>query len=1033
MLSRYFITRPIFACVCAAFIVIAGVAAMQNTAQTQWPNIQPREIVVSTFYPGANAETLANTVAAPLEQQIGNVLGLMYTQSTSSGNGQLSLRASFELGSDIDVALLEVSSRAQKALPRLPEEVRRQGVTVSKNVSTNLLIATLTSPDGRFDLAYMNSYARLNIIDELNRLPGVASVGTNTLRYYSMRIWLQPDKLARLGLSPLDVLRAVREQNSQYTAGRIGEQPLNEPVDFTFTVNVPGRLSTPEEFEQIVLRSAGSGAVVRLKDVARIELGSNRYDTSATLNGAVALPLSISVQTSANAIETAKLVRMRLNELSKAFPEGLVANVNYDATVHIRNAINEVTMTLIEALVLVFAVVFLFMGTWRATLIPMLAVPVSIIGAFAVMYQMDFTINIVTLFGMVFAVGIVVDDAIVVIENVQRIMQAQGLDARAATEQAMHEVTRPVIAVVLVLVAVFMPVAFMGGLTGTIYRQFAVTIAGSVVISGIVALTLTPALCVMLMRKADVERSGVGAKFHSGFLKATDAYVRAIQFFARHKFIGAAVFIGMLAITAALAYRTPVTLVPREDRGIIYASPILPDAASMTRSQAVVDAMSAELVKHPAVQDVVAFAGIDGLTGSFVPGGGNLWIMLKPWDERRGKGMAPGDVIDHIEEFGRTSLRDATVVANEPSPIAGGSSTGNVEGYIQARSNSDPKALAKVVQAFVKAVREREELTGVGSSYRANVPQIRLEVDRDKAKSLDISLDNLFTTLHSNFGAYYINDFMYAGRVWEVQMQADAPFRARVEDLRNVFVSSGKGDLVPLSSLIRVEETTGPEVVERFNSFPAARVYARIAAGKSSGAAHAAMEQLARETLPPGYVLAWSGISYQQRVIGTSANTAFLVSILMVFLILAAQYERLSLPLAVILAVPFAVFGAFAAIWLRGLNNDIFFQIGIVTLIGLAAKNGILIVEYAAQLQNHGKSLRDAAFEAARLRFRPIVMTSAAFIFGVLPLMFASGAGANARHSIATGVIGGMIAATFVATIFVPLFYIWIASLKKKT
>jgi hydrophobe/amphiphile efflux-1 (HAE1) family protein len=628
---------------------------------------------------------------------------------------------------------------------------------------------------------------------------------------------------------------------------------------------------------------------------------------------------------------------------------------------------------------------------------------------------------------MVFAIGIVVDDAIVVMENVQRIMQTQGLGARAATEQAMREVTRPVIAIVLVLVAVFMPVAFMGGLTGTIYRQFAVTIAGSVAISGVVALTLTPALCATLLRATDVDRQGVAARFHSGFAKFTRGYMRTVEFLAQRRALSAGVFILMLGAIALFAYRIPISLVPREDRGILYASPVLPDAASTSRSQAVIDALSAELQKHPAVQDVIAFAGMDGVTNSFLPGGGNMWIMLKPWNERRGEGMAPADVMEYIEAFARTGIRDATVVVSEPSPIAGGSSAGNVEGFIQARGLSDPKALAKAVQSFVKAAKERAELSGVGTSYRANVPQIRIDVDRDKAKSLGIAIDDLFTTLHSNFSAYYINDFTFAGRVWEVQMQADAQFRARVEDLRNVFVSAQSGALVPLTALIRVEETTGPEVVERFNSFPGARVFARVAQGQSSSNAHAAMEEVARQVLPPGYVLSWSGISYQQRVIGTSTNSAFLVSVLMVFLILAAQYERWSLPFAVILAVPFAVFGAFVAIWLRGLNNDIFFQIGLVTLVGLAAKNGVLIVEYAAQLQSRGIALREAALEAARLRFRPIVMTSAAFIFGVLPLVFATGAGANARHSIGTGVVGGMLAATFIATLFVPLFYIWIA------
>ncbi len=1031
MLSRYFIARPIFASVLAAFIVIAGLMAMQNMARTQWPDIQPRDILLSTFYPGANAETLASTVAAPIEQQIASVLGLMYTQSTSSGNGQLFIRATFGLDADIDAALLEINSRVQRVLSRLPEEVRRQGVGVTKSTSASLMIVTLTSPDRRFDLQAMSNYARLNIDDELSRLPGVAGVSMNTMRYFSMRIWLQPDKLARLGLSPLDVLDAVREQNSEYTAGRIGEPPLNEPVDFTFTVNVPGRLSTPKEFEDIVLHTSTSGAMVRLKDVARVELGGNRYDTTATLNGEVALPLNIAVENDANSTETARLVRARLAELSKSFPEGLAYVINYDSSVHVRNAINEVTQTLFEALTLVFLVVFFFMGSWRATLIPMLAVPVSIIGAFAIMYAMHFTINIVTLFGMVFAIGIVVDDAIVVMENVQRIMQTQGLDARAATEQTMREVTRPVVAIVLVLIAVFMPIAFLGGLTGTIYRQFAVTIAGSVAISGIVALTLTPALCATLLRKGDVNQQGFASRFQLGFMRATNGYMKVAEFLSRQRLLSAAIFVAMLGGIAYFAYRTPTSLVPQEDRGILYASPILPDAASISRSQAVLDALSADLKKQPAVQDVIAFAGLDGITGSNIPGGGSMWIMLKPWSDRRSSGMSPSDVVEHIEAFGKKNLRDAQVIAYEPSPIASGSANAGVDGFIQARGNSDPHALATAVQAFVSAAKERLQLTGVGTSYRANVPQIRIDVDRDKAKSMGVSMGDLFTTLHSNFGAYYINDFMYAGRSWEVQMQADAPFRARIDDLRNVFVRSANGALVPLTALIRVEETTGPEVVERFNAFPAARIFGRVAKGYSSGDAHAALEEIARNVLPPGYVLSWSGTSYQQRVIGKSANSAFLISVLMVFLILAAQYERWSLPLVVILAVPFAVFGAFVAIALRGLSNDIFFQIGLVTLVGLSAKNGVLMVEYAVHLHQQGKSARDAALEAARLRFRPIVMTSAAFIFGVLPLLFATGAGANARLSIGTGVIGGMLAATFIATLFVPLFYMWIAGFGK--
>jgi len=1029
MIARYFIERPIFAGVCAVFVVIAGLVAMRELPRAQWPNIQPRQIYIETSYPGANALTVADTVAAPIEQAIGSAEGLLYATSTTSGNGSSFTVATFDIDADLDAALIDLNSRVQATLPLLPDEVRRQGVRVRKYSSSNLLVAALTSPDGRYDLAFLNNYARLNIVDEIYRLPGVTGVGIVPRRYYAMRIWLQPDKLARLGLTPLDVLQAVREQNAQYAAGRIGDEPLNAAVDFTFTVNLPNRLSTPEEFGEVVVRtSASTGAVVRLKDVARVELGSNRYDLATKLDGQSALPFSVTVQTTANAIETARLVRARLDELSKSFPPGLAYSIPYDSTIHVREAIGEVTFTLFEALLLVFAVVFAFMGTWRATIIPMLAVPVSIVGAFAVMYMMSFTINTITLFGMVFAIGIVVDDAIIVIENVQRIMRSKGVNAHVATEQAMREVTRPVIAIVFVLVVVFAPVAFMSGLTGTLYRQFAITIAGSVVISGAVALTLTPALCALLLRDADAVQASPIERFQNVFARFTERYVRAVGYLADRRFLTVTMFVLVIGAIVLLARVTPTSLMPSEDRSIMYAATVLPEAASLSRSQAALDTLTEELMRHPAVEHVIAFAGLDSMTGAYQPSGGSLWIPLKPWDERSGKGMSPSDVVAFVESVGNEKVRDAKVIGFEPAPITGGSSTGGFEGFIQARAaNADAQSLARVTQAFVDAMASREEAKGVGSTYRANVPQIRIDVDRDKAKTLGVSLADLFTTLNSTVGDYYVNDFSYAGRVWEVKMQADAQFRSSAADLRNVYVRAENGVLVPLTALIRTQEVFGPEIVERFNGFPAARVYGRVAAGYSSDAAHQAMEDVARQVLPAGYVLSWSGTSYQQRVIGQSTNLAFALSVVMVFLILAAQYERWSLPLAVILGIPFAVLGAFIAIWLSGLNNDIFFQIGLVTLVGLTAKNGILIVEYAAKLHAEGRTVHEAALDAVRLRLRPIVMTSAAFVFGVLPLLFATGAGANSRHSIATGVVGGMVAATFVATLFVPLFYIWIA------
>lgn len=1030
MIARYFIARPIFAGVISAFIVIGGLAGLRLLPISQYPNINPPEISVSTYYPGANAETVASAVAAPLEQQISGVPDMLYLSSVSSGNGQLILTARFEIGTDPDIALIHVNNRVQAALPRLPEEVRRQAVSVSKSSSTTLLIVMLTSPQNRYDRNFMNNYAVLNIVDELKRLPGVGAVNITSSRQYSMRLWLQPDKLARFGLTPSDVLAAVREQNSQFSAGRIGAEPMNEAVDFTFTVNVPGRLSEPQEFENIILRTEPSGAFVRLRDVARVELGAGRYDYTAKLDGEWGIPVTVMLQSGANALETAAAVKRRVTELAVAFPAGLAYSIPYDVTLYVDTAIRELLKTLAEAMLLVFAVVFLFLRNWRATLVPMLAVPVSLIGTGGIMYLIHFSINTLTLFGMVFAIGIVVDDAIVVLENVERIMVTTGKNARDATEQAMREVTRPVIAIVLVLLAVFMPVAFVGGITGELYRQFAVTIAGSVAISGFVALTLTPALCALLLRPEDAgphTRSRSLSRFERWFANATSLYERGVRLALQRAGVAVGIFIGMAMITIVFAIRIPTTLVPKEDRAMVYAVPVLPDAASLSRSQAVVDTLTARVREIPGVQHVIGFAGIEGITGAYQPGGGSLWVVLKPWDERRDEASSPAAIVRTIESQSK-KIGGAKILAFEPAAIQGGSRTASFEAFVQARGSSDPQALAVAVKKLLAATQNVPELKNVSTTYSANVPQIRIEVDREKAKSLGVSIDELFTTLYSTFGSYYVNDFARAGRAFEVQMQADAAFRARPEDIRNVFVRSQRGTLVPITVLTTISEVTGPELVERYNVFPGARVYGSVASGHSSGAALAAMERVAAEALPAGYVLVWSGSAYEERINGRGTTYGmFLLSILMVLLILAAQYENLSLPFAVVLAVPFAAFGAFVAIWLRGLNNDIFFQIGLVTLVGLAAKNAVLIVEFAAQKHARGKSLVESAIEAARQRFRPIVMTSAAFVLGVLPLAFSSGAGANSRHSISTGVIGGMLAATLLATLFIPLFYVWIA------
>jgi len=1027
MISTVFIKRPILAGVLSAFIVIAGLASLRSLPIAQYPEILPPTVSVSAFYPGATAETVSDSVAVPLEQQINGVDRMLYMNSVSSGAGSLTINISFAVGTDADIAAINVNNRVQAALPLLPEEVRRQGVTVVKASNDILQLITMSSPDKRYDSLFISNYTLLNVLDELKRIPGIGNVQMFGAKDYAIRVWLQPDRLAQLGLTTAEVAAAIREQNSQFAAGRVGQEPAGNGVDFTFSVTAQGRFSDPAQFAEIVLRTTATGAVVRLKDVARIELGSRDYDFVSKQNGMEAIPIAIFLQSGANALDVGRAVEARMRELATAFPEGLAFDIPYDTTTYIEASINEVLKTLAEAMLLVFAVVFLFLQNWRATLIPMLAVPVSLIGALTVMYLLGFSINTLTLFGMVLAIGIVVDDAIVVLENVERIMTTEHLSPEEATVKAMKEVTGPVIAIVLVLCAVFLPVAFLGGLVGEMYRQFAVTIAVSVMISGFVALTLTPALCASLLRPEHATAHGVFTRFNDWFARFTGRYTRGMRYLLRHATLALALFAVLLVATAGLFRFVPNTLAPNEDQGYVLALPILPDAASLSRTEKVVDQIMGYTSTVPAVADSLGFAGLDLLTFALRTNAGAIWIPLKNWDEREGPESSPAAVVGGIYGFGAT-IKDAFVLAFEPPPIQGLSTTGGFEGYVQAKTSSDPKALAAATQQLLAATAGRPELAGVQTTFSASVPQMRIELDREKAKSLGIPVTEIFDTLQSTFGALYVNDFNKSGRVFRVYLQSEAEFRAHAQDIRNVYLRSSKGSLVPLTAVATIHEDTGPEIMERFNVFPAAKVLGNPAPGYSSGQALDVMEKIATEALPAGYVLTWAGTSYQEKIAGDSTVGIFMLAVLMVFLILAAQYERWTLPLAVILAVPFAVFGAVAAVALRGLQNDIYFQIGLVTLIGLAAKNAILIVEFAMMKHAEGMSYADAAVEAARLRFRPIIMTSLAFILGVVPLAISTGAGAASRHSIGTGVIGGMLVATFVATLFIPFFFRFIAS-----
>jgi HAE1 family hydrophobic/amphiphilic exporter-1/multidrug efflux pump len=1028
VISRFFIDRPIFASVLSAFIVIAGLAALRVLPVAQYPDILPPEVDLQAFYPGANAETVAETVAAPLEQAINGVDNMLYVRSASAGNGSLGMTITFAIGTDPDLAAINVNNRVQSALSQLPEEVRRQGVSVRKRSTSFLQIIALDSEDPRFDAVFISNYALLNVVDELRRVPGVGDAQIFGSKDYSIRIWLRPDRLAQLGLTPSDVAAAVREQNAQFAAGRVGEEPTQGDADFTFSVTTQGRLAEPEQFENIVVRTTDTGGIVRLRDVARVELGSREYNFSAARNGKPTVPIGIFLKPGANALEVGNAVKARMREMQERFPAGLDWSIPYDTTVYVKVSIVEVVKTLAEAMLLVFAVVFLFLQNWRATLIPMLAVPVSLIGTFAAMLLLGFSINTLTLFGMVLAIGIVVDDAIVVLENVERIMVGEKLSPRDATVKAMNQVTRPVIAIVFVLTAVFLPVAFLGGLVGEMYRQFAITIAVSVAISGFVALTLTPALCATLLRHDDALSHGWLHKFEEWFARMTGRYARGVAFMMRHGTLTLALFGVMILAIVGLVRSVPAALAPAEDQGYVMVIPILQDAASLKRTEAVNAQLTAALLAHPAVDQVMTFSGLDVLTFSLRTNTGITWVNLKDWSERTTEDLSAKGVAGYVFGLG-AQIKDAFVLAFEPPPIEGLSMTGGFDGFVQSRGGGDYKDLEAAVQKLVAAASQRPELAGVTTSYSASVPQIRIDLDREKAKLLGVNVAEVFETLQSTFGALYVNDFNRAGRVFRVHLQSEAEFRAHPDDIRDVYVRTGSGELIPLTTLVTIREVTGPEIIERYNVFPSAKILGGPAPGYSSGQALEIMEQLAKETLPDGYALEWTGTSFQEKATGGASRTVFLVGVLMVLLVLAAQYERWTLPFAVILAVPFAVFGAFLAVFMRGLENDIYFQIGMVTLVGLASKNAILIVEFAQLKVQEGMPVAEAAIEGAKLRFRPIVMTSLAFILGVTPLAVSSGAGAASRHSIGTGVIGGMLAATFIATFFVPVFFAWVARL----
>jgi len=1020
MFSRFFIDRPIFAAVLSIFLVLAGLAAMRTLPIAQYPEIAPPVVTVRAVYPGASAEVLEQTVAAPLENQINGVENMLYMSSNSSSNGAVEINVTFEIGTNVDQAALNVNNRVKQAEARLPQEVRRQGVTVDKNSTSFLQVLAFNSPDGTFDDLYVSNYVTLNVLDTIKRVPGTTNVQIFGAKDYAMRIWLRPDRMTQLKLTTSDLLAALNEQNAQFAAGKVGQAPTGGPQELVYTITTKGRLADPREFEEIIVRSNPDGSALRLKDVARVELASKDYDFIGRVNGRQSALLGIFLQPGANALDVADDVSRRMAEIAKRFPAGMEFQNVYDTTRFVKVSIREVVKTLLEAMALVFLVVFLFLQNWRATLIPFAAVPVSLIGTFAGLFLLGYSINTLTLFGMVLAIGIVVDDAIVVLENVERIMHEEHKNAREAAIKAMTEVTGPVIAIVLTLCAVFVPIAFLGGLTGELYRQFAVTIAIAVVLSGIIALTLTPSLCVLILRREHKAPLRFFVWFNNWFQRVTGRYTGGAAWIIRRGAIGLVLFSGMVAITIGLWRITPGSLVPDEDQGYYIGAVFLPDGATLQRTDKVVSEVLKAIQSNHANEYAIAFTGLDFLGGGFRNNAATIFVTQRHWDERPGVGTRQliGDY------FMKTAgIKEGLVLAFAPPPIFGLGNAGGFEFYIQNRGEGGPQRLAAEMGKFLAAANKDPQLAGVQTLWRSGVPQLHVDVDREKAKALGVPIGDVFDTLSATLGSYYVNDFNKFGRTWQVLMSAEPGYRNKPDSVGELYVRSDKGAMVPVKALAKVTYTSGPDSLDRFNNLPAVKLLGQGAPGVSSGQAIAVVERIANQVLPADFSYDWGGASFQEKKSSGTSTLALGLAAIMVFLILAAQYERWSLPLSVMMALPFGTFGALAAVWVRGLTNDVYFQIGLVTLLGLAAKNAILIVEYALLKNQEGLSPSAAAVEAARLRFRPILMTSLAFILGVMPLAFSTGAGAGARIAVGTGVMGGMLAATFLAIFFVPMFF----------
>ena len=1022
MFSRFFIRRPIFASVVSIIIVILGAVSVPFLPVENVPDITPPTVQVTARYPGAGARVVAETVARPIEDQVNGVEGMIYMSSTSSNDGSMALTVTFEVGTDVEMATVWVQNRVALAEPMLPEEVRREGVSVKKKSTNMALVIALVSPDGSHDAVYLSNFASAQVKDVLGRVPGVGDVGVFGAKDFSMRIWLDPEHLTARRLTTDDVLRAIREQNVVATAGQIGAEPTAEGQAFQYTLATRGRLTEVEQFENIIVR-VDDGRILRLKDVARVELGSQSYSSHVRLDGFPAVGLAVYQTPGTNALEMAGRVRAEMDRLARSFPDGVGYVIANDTTQFISASIREVIVTLCIAVVLVALTVYVFLQRLRLALIPLLTIPVSLIGTFVVMAGLGLSMNTLTLFGLVLAIGIVVDDAIVVVENTMRIIDEQHLEAKEAAVKAMGEVTGPVVATTLVLLAVFIPTAMMSGITGRLYQQFALTISAATVFSTINALTLAPALCGILLRPTPANPGWFFCAFDRVFEAAKGGYVRTVRATLRHKIAALAFFAVLLGLTALGMKLIPAGFIPAEDQGYFFVNVDLPQGASLQRTRKVTDRIGRSLRTLPAMEHVFIVDGFSMFSGTSTPNGALIVAKLKPWGRRTAAGMDLPSVMGKVRRE-LMGIQEALCFAFAPPVITGIGNASGFEFQLQDRGGSGWGMLEAIGRDVVDAAQGDPLLTRMNSGFRANVPQAYLEIDAVKAKRLGISLDSIHETLRTCFGSAYVNDFDLLGRAYRVTAQADHSFRDRVERIGQIAVRDAEGDMIPLSTLLTVQDIVGPQSVTRFNQYPSSSITGQTAPGHGTDEAISAMEALAEENLPPSMGFEWSGLAYEQQKAGGQTVLIYSLAFVMVFLFLAAQYESWSTPMAVILSVPVAVFGALAGLWIAGMDTNVYTQIGLVLLIGLASKYSIMLVEFAKQRGQEGLSAEDAALDAANLRYRPILMTALSFILGVVPLVIATGAGAAARRAVGTAVFGGTIAATILGVLLVPVLYV---------